>query len=460
MSEAGSQRRRRSFKQGDRVRASVERLIPKGGSLARVNGSPVRVQGGVPGDELEVLITHTGKNASWAKLEAVITPSTDRVEAPCSVMSRCGGCPWQTSASRLQRDTRRGQVDAILAAYLDDKVISHGWLSTDRSTGYRTRATMILRHRGGRLRLGFYAPGTQDIIDAEPCVVQHPALNRMLERARQSLEDASLPSWRSAERPGFLRALSGRLAPTDETGFLTLVVSHWDEDAIRHAGNLLLAIDGVVGVAINVNPYPSGPILSPDTRPLVGRDRQLIRWRDLALEVGPTSFVQTRHDAAESLIEFIAEVLPERMNHLVDLYAGVGMFGLSYQGRAARVTCVERNPGSVADARRYVTEQGLTHVEVREAKVSEVVSEVLVPGVDVVILDPPRSGCPTPVIDALVMHPVEQVIYLSCGLNALERDIPRLVKEGYTIAQVAFFDMFPHTPHAEVAVVLSRQGSS
>lgn len=459
MSESGSQRRRRPFKQGDRVRASVERLIPKGGSLARVEGATVRVQGGVPGDELEVLITHTGKNASWGKLEAVVTPSVDRVEAPCSVMSRCGGCPWQTSAASLQRDTRRAQVDTMLADYLDGEVISHGWLSTDRPIGYRTRATMILRHRGGRLRMGFYAPGTQDVVDAESCVVQHPALNRMLERARQALEAASLPSWRSAERPGLLRALSGRLAPTDETGLLTLVVSHWDEDAIRHIGNLLMAIDGVVGVAINVNPYPSGPILSPDTRPLVGQVRQLLRWRDLALEVGPTSFVQTRHDAAESLIDFIANALPARINHLVDLYAGIGMFGLSYQSRAAQVTCVERSPESVSDARHYVTEHGLNHVEVREAKVSEVISEVLVPGVDVVILDPPRSGCPGQVIDALVTRPIAQVVYLSCGLNALERDIPRLVKGGYVITQVAFFDMFPHTPHAEVAVVLSPQGS-
>ena len=95
----------------------------------------------------------------------------------------------------------------------------------------------------------------------------------------------------------------------------------------------------------------------------------------------------------------------------------------------------------------------------RRAKVVDVVDDVLADGADAVIVDPPRSGCPKRVLSALIAHEVPRVIYVSCGTHALGRDIPQLVSQGYVITQVAYFDMFPHTPHAEVVVSLEFQGA-
>ncbi|MGB0590115.1 MAG: 23S rRNA (uracil(1939)-C(5))-methyltransferase RlmD [Myxococcota bacterium] len=454
---AKSPRRKRPFNQGDLVEATITSLERRGGSLARVGDAEVRVLGGVPGDSAQLRITHTGKHINVGQIQTLTEPSKYRVEAPCPVVTSCGGCPWQPASMSLQREVRATQVKELLAPLCDDATRHHGWIGPEYSLGYRTRALMVLRHRGGSMRMGFYAPGTQDLVPVDSCVIQHRRVNSVLKHAHHILARLDWPTWRSEERPGVIRGFLYRVDPGREEGILTLILSVKPGPKVAQAAQQLIRIEGVCGVHANINPKGSGPMLGERNVHLRGKRRQSVSYGDLNLQVGPTSFIQTRHDMAEAMVTTLGQWLPERMTHLVDLYAGAGVLGLASRARADRVTLIESHP--------LASEDSMRNIELLEASAVTAITEdaataaprVLAEGADAVILDPPRAGCAPAVIDAITALKGEvTVIYASCESRSLSRDLKRLIDAGFVITDVATFDMFPHTPHVEVGVALRR----
>ena len=209
----GDRRERpRRLVQGQLVEGRITRLghgpAPEGEADG---GARVRVLGGVPGDRLRLRIIHAGQHLAWARIDEVLEASPDRVEPPCPAVGRCGGCPWQAVAPEAQRAAR----EATIRQALGDLAASaewHPWIAGDASVGFRTRALMMARHVSGRLRLGFFAPSTNELVPAEGCVVQHPILVRALGAAGDALARARVSTWRGAPRGGLLRAVSMRVA--------------------------------------------------------------------------------------------------------------------------------------------------------------------------------------------------------------------------------------------------------
>ncbi|MFT7582543.1 MAG: 23S rRNA (uracil1939-C5)-methyltransferase [Myxococcota bacterium] len=440
--------------QGDRVRATVAGWTLDGVALATTAHGPTHVVGGVPGDVGDVRILGKGQHQMWGVIDPTVleVTSEDRVEPPCAVVLRCGGCPWQMVSTEHQRQTRRES----LATRLGDAAAKATWhplLEAPEPFGFRTRATMIVRHQGGRLRAGFYEPRSQTLVPAEECSVQHPLVNRTAKFALKEFVSANLPSWRGEERPGLLRALVIRVDPDRDKALLSMVVSQ-DDPRLPEIGAALLRIDGVVGVSAIINNRPSGPLAAGEVIQLGGATHLVLRAGEYKVPVGPLAFTQTHVGAARKMVYAVAGMLPEEDGeHLVDLYAGVGVFGLALADRAKRVTLVERNPEAAAAARAAVGES--SKVTVVEGDAAKVVADVIGDGVaTTVILDPPRAGCRPEVLAAIAESAVETVIYVSCGPKALVRDIARL--PGFEMTEIFEVEMFPHSPHEEVIVKLVR----
>lgn len=429
---------------------------------------PVRVRGGVPGDAGLLRILHRGQNATWVELAELHTPAPDRVEAPCPVVARCGGCPWQMVSRDAQRHAR---LDHLLAALGDLAATArvHPTVADPASTGYRTRALMMLGRVDGAPRLGFYAPRTDDLVPAESCHAQHPALNATLTAARDLLAPILRPHRGRPPAPLLVRALAMKLAPDDAghaPGLLTLIAC-CDDPAFDRVAPALLALPHVAGVHLVVNDAPAGQLLRGPARHLAGARRlalDLAAAPDdpaLSLLVGPTAFVQTHHAVARAMLSAARDLAPPRVAHLVDLYAGVGSFGLALRDRADAVTLVEINPDAIADARANAARlPDADHVTVVEADAADAAAAIVRGGPDeLVILDPPRAGCaPSTLAPLAARHPAT-VLYASCNPRSLARDLAVLVGAGYALTDVVPLEMFPHTPHLEVLARLTWPAS-
>jgi 23S rRNA (uracil1939-C5)-methyltransferase len=179
-----------------------------------------------------------------------------------------------------------------------------------------------------------------------------------------------------------------------------------------------------------------------------------VAGRDYRISAG--SFFQVNTAGAEVLVALVDDFLPSAEGDtLVDLYCGVGLFGLALAHRCNRVVGVEADPSAADDFRHNA--HALDHVELVEGRVEAALSrlkQTLQGGL--LVLDPPRSGAGKGVIDRIAEAEPRQIVYVSCDPATLARDARRLVATGYQIVQVQPVDLFPQTQHIESVALLER----
>jgi tRNA/tmRNA/rRNA uracil-C5-methylase (TrmA/RlmC/RlmD family) len=160
-----------------------------------------------------------------------------------------------------------------------------------------------------------------------------------------------------------------------------------------------------------------------------------------------------RYLIAELLDVVLSSVDGERM---LDLYAGVGLLALALAAAGrGEVVAVEADPTNVADL-RVNARPSSDRVKVVSGSVEAYLGGSPEPCADTVIVDPPRTGMSRDAMAGVVKIGCRRVVYVSCDVATLARDIRRLVDAGYHLDQVQALDLFPNTPHVEVVAVLTR----
>jgi 23S rRNA (uracil1939-C5)-methyltransferase len=214
---------------------------------------------------------------------------------------------------------------------------------------------------------------------------------------------------------------------------------------------LLEQVETVRGVFIH-GPgwaWQTGTLTVP-LRPLAG---------EAALDVPVTAFSQT-NPAANTLLA--NEVLDAAQltgdQRVLELYAGAGNFTVVLAPRAAALHAVERHRRAVKSLAATARERGWQHVTVEEAEVSQSLADLAGKdrSFDLVVADPPRAGMPNETSHIVRLAP-SRVVYVSCDLPTLVRDLRVLIAGGYRLERVRPIDVFPQTYHIELVAVLERE---
>jgi 23S rRNA (uracil1939-C5)-methyltransferase len=156
---------------------------------------------------------------------------------------------------------------------------------------------------------------------------------------------------------------------------------------------------------------------------------------------------------------------PEKVDHLLDLYCGIGSIGLFLADRCNHVTGIEYVEEAIDCARENAGANGFSNCTFHAGDVKELLKNVdalgSAPKPDVVVLDPPRAGVHPDVLSELIRLAPRQIIYVSCKPSTQARDLERLCKH-YAIQRIQPVDMFPQTLHIEnvVDLRLAQQGET
>jgi 23S rRNA (uracil1939-C5)-methyltransferase len=169
--------------------------------------------------------------------------------------------------------------------------------------------------------------------------------------------------------------------------------------------------------------------------------------------VASPSFFQVNTKQAEFMINLVRDKLRLNGNEtLVDAYAGVGVFASLLSNKVRKVIAVEESQAAVKDALFGLND--LDNVHYIQGKTEEVLEE-LKEEIDVIILDPPRTGCHPQAVASVISSKANKIAYVSCDPASLARDLDILVQGGYQIDSVDPIDMFPQTYHTECVTTLS-----
>ncbi|MFN8474814.1 MAG: class I SAM-dependent RNA methyltransferase [Anaerolineae bacterium] len=425
----------------DTITVQLTAMAHGGAALGRAADKTIFVPYALPGERVEARIVEDHGRWANAELARILTPSPDRVAPPCphfgsgdpdvrgapdpdpTLAKGCGGCQWQhidyAAQLRLKQAIVKDQFARV--GKLPDVEVRRT-IGMDEPWFYRNHVQMRLAEDG---RLGFRALREHTVVPIEQCYIMAPDVRSLW----QSLE-MDFPELRQA----ILRADMG----VDDR--LVLLTTDFDE---------LPELEVDFPVSINLE-LRDGQVVN-----LVGAPWLMAHIAGRDYRVSAEAFFQVNTAMAETLVRLVREALRPRADYtLLDLYAGVGLFGLALADEAGEVVAVEESPAAVADWR--VNAADLDNVSLYEGRVEDILPR-LNRAFDLAVLDPPRAGVERRALDALAGMQPRRIAYVSCDPATLARDARGLVERGYRIQYVQPVDMFPQTWHIECVAFFTRE---
>ena len=380
---------------GQIIRVTIEKVAHGGHFIARHEGAVIFLRHGLPGEVVDVAITSIGSSFNRGDVVKVISASADRVVAPCTYANRngCGGCDFQHVEISAQRKLK-SQVITEQFSRIAKMEISVEVEEVSAPLGWRTQTTIGSDKNG---HAGFYGSRTNTIIPIKNCQVLHSSV-----------------------------------------GYEAIAARNW-EPGIR------------IEVSAASTKVPR--LIAGDT--VEGDLIQIYSVAQKEYQVSAGSFWQSNIRAPQVLVDAVRSFADVKSgDHLIDLYGGVGLFGLALLdllGPDGRIDHVEGSKSAIADA--HVNYGEAKNVHFHTGDVEKILPRFS--SADVVILDPPREGAKKAVIESLVACSPRAIVYVACDPAALARDTALLRDANYTLIQLRAFDLFPMTHHIECVALFA-----
>ncbi len=415
------------------------------------------------GDRIQCRILKVEKNLAYGRVEELVTPSGDRVQAEgdCPVFGRCGGCAWRHVTYDAELRYKQQRVADALRRIGGLDVEIRPIIGSENAEHYRNKAQYPVRPGPYRPMIGFYAPRSHRVVEQHACVLQPAIFETIVEIVFQWAKKTGLPIYDETTRKGILRHIYIREAEsTGEIQVCLVCASGKLPDTHELIETLLKRVPGLQSVVVNLNREDTNVVLGGNGFTLWGQDFITDELCGLRFRLSPRSFYQVNRRQAETLYGVAAELAaPGSEDTLLDLYCGTGTIGLSMAARAGQVIGVETVTEAVEDAKQNAEENGIGNARFLCADAGAAAEQLRREGVRpaVVVLDPPRKGCAPAVIEAVAAMEPLRVVYVSCDPATLARDLKRFAEKGYKTEAVQPVDMFPRTPHVESVARLLRE---
>lgn len=430
------------------VEAVIESLSPEGRGVTHVDGKTTFVDGALPGETVRLRYLRRCRHHDEAVTTEVIEPSAARIEPECRHFGACGGCRLQhlDSAAQIRHKElalleQLQRIGEVAPQQVRSPLTGPAW-------GYRHKARLGVKYveKKARVLVGFRERNSRYVAELEHCPVLHPVVGERLTALADLVHSLSVYNQVPQIEVGI-----------GETGQAVIVLRHL-APLTKDDYERLLKFEQQYGIITFLQ--PAGP---ESIEPLQAENTVELNYtlpnHDIKFTFAATDFIQVNPAINRALVDSVVDWLqPDKSEHLLDLFCGLGNFSLPMARRAGWVTGVEGTPELAARARSNAARNGLANTTFVSADLMAEVSDArfMHEPYDKVVLDPPRSGAAA-IIAALDWRDVRQVVYVSCNPATLARDAGTLVREhGFTLQQAGVLDMFPHTAHVESLALFGR----
>ena len=441
------------------MRLKIEKLSTDGKGIARTDNGIIFVKGALPDEIVEVEIVTRKREYSVAKIVNIIEPSKYRTNPVCPYFSnntsrfQCGGCQIQHSVYPYQLEVKAGFIEdsflRIGKIKLDGKVICE---ASPKAWNYRNKASFPVKNINGRIRLGFYAMSSHDLVVINSCAIIHEKLDTTFRAIKENVHGLGLSAYNEKLHSGALRHVILRTNGNEVLVSFVIngkITSKQRNSIVSFANDMPLAT-----FTINENPLRGNAIFGGFTEIISGCGYIETKMRHHALRYDTTSFFQVNAEQSDNLYEYACSYIPEDSN-ILELYCGIGSITVRLAEKVKQVTAVEEWEEAVDALKVNLSINRITNVvPVCSDAESFISSDEKM--YDAVLLDPPRSGCNDKVISSIILKSIPKVVYISCNAATLARDLRKFMDSGYIIENVKAFDMFPQTSHVECCCVLTN----
>ncbi|MEK6942980.1 MAG: hypothetical protein AABX00_02880 [Nanoarchaeota archaeon] len=352
----------------------------------------------------------------------------------CQYFGTCAGCDTQHIEYSVQLQNKVKNIAAMLKISPESVKVFQ-----DKEFEYRNRMDFLFSQYCIGLR-----SKTNKVIGIEMCPISSSTVNKLLDEIRIFFLDINISR---AIKYAVVRA-----SKTSSIGFIINEDSKQRDEAFELITQFCLrtsADNVVVGYV---------PHLSEDSTSLkfkIVKGKEILEEEFLGKKFfyHSQAFFQNNSKMAEKMIGYVKEILHGKKGHLVDLYGGVGNFGLCMDFE--KITIIESHPLSVECAKKNILVNNIKNAEAIALDAKKI-DRIKISRPLHVINDPPRTGMDLLAIKKLTNLKPDTIIYVSCNPLKFKKEFPKFAKEGYSIKSVAMFDLFPQTNHIEMVVEMER----
>ena len=424
----------------------------------------VTVKNAVPGQKVRFIINKFKKgNAEGRLLEVLENSSLETRKPVCSIFPACGGCMYQTMPYEEQMKMKEGQIRRIMDEAVDGEYLFEGVKASPKEFAYRNKMEFSFgdEYKDGPLSLGLHKKGsTYDVLTASDCKLVHEDMNKILVCVLEYFKERKVSYYKKMQHVGYLRHLLLRRGDTTGEILVNLVTTTQEEYDLSELTEQLLQLplEGkIVGILHILNDSLSDVVKSDETRVLYGQDFFYEKLLGLQFKITPFSFFQPNTKGAEVLYETVREYIGDiRDLTAFDLFSGTGTISQVLAPVAKKVIGVEIVEEAVEAAKENAERNGLSNCEFIAGDVFEVLDDIKEKP-DVIILDPPRDGIHPKALPKILDYGVDRIVYISCKMTSLARDLELIQQRGYTVEKMTAVDQFCETVHVETVALLTRK---
>ncbi len=454
------------MKKGQLCEGYIEKVEFPNKGIVSVEGEEksVIVKNGIPGQKIRFVVNKMRKGKAEGRLLEVLEKSPLEERGPvCSIFPDCGGCMYQTMSYDKQRAMKAQQVKDILDAVIRDEYVFEGVKASPKEFAYRNKMEFSFgdEYKDGPLSLGLHKKGsTYDVLTASDCKLVHEDMTKILTCVLEFFKERGASYYKKMQHVGYLRHLLLRRGDVTGEILVNLVTTTQEEWELELLVQELLALDlegRIVGILHILNDSLSDVVQSDETRILYGQDFFYEKLLGLEFKVTPFSFFQPNSRAAEVLYSTVRDYIGDIKDlTLYDLFSGTGTIGQILSPVAKEVIGVEIVEEAVAAANENAARNGLANCKFLAGDVFKVLDEIEEKP-DVIVLDPPRDGIHPKALPKILDYGVDKIVYISCKVTSLARDLEMIQERGYRVEKVVAVDQFVHTVHVETVCLLKKE---
>lgn len=440
---------------------TIKRLGINGEGVGYFKRQVVFVPGALPGEEVVVEATNINPKFAEAKIKNIRKPSEHRVQPLCPVYDQCGGCQLQHLDYSRQLTEKRDIIIQSLERHTKLPIVDMDIRETigmEEPWGYRNKSQFqVGLNDRGKVLAGLYGINSHKLIDIQQCAVQHPLTNRATETVKKILNDLQIPIYNEKSRKGIVRTIVSRVGVQSGELQIVLITAKAElpkKDYIIE--RILDALPDVKSIMQNINGAKTSLIFGEETIALEGEEFIQETLGDLSFELSARTFFQLNPVQTVKLYDEVKKAAAlTGTEKIVDAYCGVGTIGLWLADKAGEVRGMDIIPESIEDAKKNAKRHGFNNTKYVPGKAEEVLPKWVKKGwkPDVIVVDPPRTGLDSQLLNTILQVEPKKVVYVSCNPSTLAKDI-QVLGAKFKVEYIQPVDMFPHTAQVESVVKL------
>ena len=375
----------------------------------------------------------------------------------CSVSSKCGGCQWINRPYEEQLQAKAVRFRKMMEPFCK----TEGIIGMERPEHYRCKVHAAFgEDRRHNVISGIYAEKSHRIVPVDNCLIENEKADAIIVSIRGLLKSFKIRPYNEDTGYGLLRHVLVRVGHATGQILVVLVLASPILPSKNNFVKALLKLHPeITSIVINVNDRNTSMVLGDREQAAYGKGYIEDRLCGKVFRISPKSFYQVNPLQTEKLygkaMEYAALTGKETV---LDAYCGTGTIGLIASDNAGRVVGVELNGDAVRDARSNAKQNQVKNIQFYQNDAGKLLLQMAEQGenLDVLLMDPPRSGCSREFLEATARISPGRIVYISCNPETLVRDLKILAGYGYRVERSVAVDMFPFTEGIESVSLLEK----